>query len=146
MHPKVGSGEISVQRGDTDVDLLVHFDKPLGEPRWTYASLKNDQVSAIAIVSPAQPYEGEHCFQLGCAVPQHFRKRGYAKSIVKSALDELTAGLSRNGVSTFYVEAIVGKANVASQHVAESVFGTPVKEGQDKESAEPIFQYILKVG
>lgn len=106
---------------------------------------KNGSVISLAIVIPAEPYKSERCFQIGYAVPQHLRKRGLAKDIARAAIAEFSAAMSRNGIDSFYVEAIVGTKNVASQKVAESIFGKPVKERVDKHSSEPILQYMLKI-
>ena len=138
--PALKAGEISVQPGEVDHEVFVHIDQPNGEPRVTYVRFKNGSVISLAIVIPAEPYKSERCFQIGYAVPQHLRKRGLAKDIARAAIAEFSAAMSRNGIDSFYVEAIVGTKNVA-----ESIFGKPVKESVDKHSSEPILQYMLRI-
>lgn len=145
FEPALRAGEISVQLGEVDPTIAVHFDQPNGEPRYTYARRKNETVIALAIIIPAQPFEGERCFQIGYAVPQHLRKRGYAKEIARAAIAEFRSGMARNGIAFFYLEAIVGKKNLASQKVAEAIFGPARKESTDEDSDEPIYQYVMKV-
>lgn len=145
FEPALKAGEISVQPGELDRNLFIHLDHPNGEFRITYVRFKNTALTSLAIIIPADPYKGERCFQIGYAVPQHFRKRGFAKEICRAALAEFQAGIGRNGIDSFYVEAVVGTKNIASQKVAESIFGKPVKENFDQYSNEPILQYILKI-
>ena len=146
FEPALKAGKISVQPGEVDAKVFVHLDYPNGERRVTYVRFNNTSLSSLAIIIPTDAYKGERCFQIGYAVPQHLRKRGFGKDIARSAIAEFRAGMSRNGVNSFYVEAVVGTKNVASQKVAESIFGKPVKEGVDEYSNEPIFQYMLKIG
>ena len=145
FEPALKAGEISVQPGEVDHEVFVHLDHPNGEPRVTYVRFKNGSVISLAIVIPAEPYKSERCFQIGYAVPQHLRKRGLAKDIARAAIAEFSAAMSRNGIDSFYIEAIVGTKNVASQKVAESIFSKPVTESVDKHSSEPILQYMLRI-
>ena len=146
FEPALRRGELQVQPGDVHSDILVHFDRPNGEVRWTYAAMRGTMISAIAIIIPAEHENGIPVFQIGYAVPQHLRKRGLAKQIAQAALDEFTAGMTRNGVPTFYMEAIVGVKNVASQKVAEHVIGGTAKPVSDGASGEAALQYIRKIG
>jgi hypothetical protein len=145
FEPALRAGEISVQPGEVDQDVFVHLDHPNGEPRVTYVRFKNSSLTSLAIIIPAEPYKGERCFQIGYAVPQHLRKRGLAKEIARAAIAEFRAGMAHNGIDVFHVEAIVGTKNLASQKVAESIFGKPTKECVDQHSSEPILQYMLKI-
>lgn len=145
FEPALRSGEIRVQPGEVDPELFVHLDHPNGQPRVTYARFKSNNLSALAIIIPAEHYEGKPCFQIGYAVPQHLRKRGYAKDVARAAIAEFRAGMKRNGVNDLYIEAIVGKKNVASQKVAEALFGSAIKESNDNDSGEPIYQYVAKI-
>lgn len=145
FEPALQSGAIRVQPGEVDPNLFVHLDHPNGETRLTYARFKNGSLSALAIIIPTERYEGLPCFQVGYAVPQHLRKRGLGKDVARAAIAEFRAGMTRNGVNDLYIEAIVGKKNIASQRVAEALFGPPLKEASDKDSGEPIFQYVAKI-
>ena len=145
FEPALRAGAIEVQPGEIDQDILVHVDQPNGKPRVTYARFKNGSLAALAIILPVEAYEGETCFQIGYAVPQHLRKRGYGKGIVRAAIAEFRGGMGRNGITSFYIEAMVGTKNVASQRVANAIFGEPIKATEDDHSGEPILQYLLKI-
>ncbi|WP_106638876.1 GNAT family N-acetyltransferase [Allosphingosinicella vermicomposti] len=145
FEPALKRGELKVQQGDTDPNLLVHLDHPMGEMRITYAKMRGESVGAIAMIINAEPFEGKPVFQIGYAVPQHLRKRGLGKEIAQAAIAEFTAGMARNGMKSFYIEAIVGIRNIASQKVAEQVIGGPTKEVADEHSGEAALQYMRKI-
>ena len=117
--PALRNGELSVQPGTVDPDLIVHLDTPNGQMRITYARMREASVSAIAMIIPADPVEGLPVFQIGYAVPQHLRKRGIGKEIAQAAIDEFTAGMARNGVVHFYLEAIVGVKNMGPIYLVD---------------------------
>lgn len=138
-------GEINVQAGNIHSDVLVHSDEPMGVPRITYASLNGPMVGAIAMISPAGYRDGLPVFQIGYAVLQNLRKRGFAKHIVTCAIDEFSAGISRSGIREFFIEAIVGKRNTASNKVAEAVIGGNPNEILDENTGELSYQYIRMI-
>lgn len=146
FEPALKSGMLQVQRGTVDPDLIVHLDHPNGEMRITYARMSDAAVSAIAIIIPAEFENGLPVFQLGYAVAQHLRKRGVGKEIAQAAIEEFTAGMARNGVVHFYLEAIVGVKNIASQKVAAHVIGGEPKEVADDNSGEAALQYMREIG
>lgn len=139
-------GELRLQRGELDPELSVLADRPQGEMRMTYARVEDGTVTALAVFVLTEPVEGLPCFQLGIAVPDALRRQGRAKTIVESAVAEMKNGFSRNGISTFYVEAIVGADNVASQRVAAATLSDTPKNCTDQFSGLPALQYMRKVG
>ncbi|HGK6853664.1 MAG: GNAT family N-acetyltransferase [Gammaproteobacteria bacterium] len=126
-------------------DIRVVFDKPNGIARYTYARIEHGRVKAIAILHVHTPIDGIPCFALGYAVPEAYRNRGWAKQIVEAGIQELSAGLGRHGVKQFYVEAVVGQDNVASQRVATAVVSSTHRESTDQESGLPVFCYARLV-
>ena len=54
-------------------------------------------------------------------------------------------GMARNGLKTFYVEAIVGMHNTASQRVAAKVISDKPVATTDAASGLPALQYLRKV-
>jgi hypothetical protein len=87
---------------------------------------------------------GLPCFQAGVAVPEAHRGRGNAKSVLAAAIAELRHGLSRNKITSFYVEAIVSIDNEPSKRVAEStISATPVEVNEF--SGLPALQYVRKI-
>jgi len=99
FEPALKSGELAIQRGDIDPEVLFHLDRPNGETRFTYAKLLGETVAALAVIVMSDPLEGKPVFQIGYAVPQHLRKRGLAKDIANAAIAELQNGLARTGSS-----------------------------------------------
>lgn len=126
-------------------EVRVVLDQPNGVTRYTYARIEHGRVKAIALFVHHEPIEGIACFNIGYAVPEAYRQRGWAKQIVEAGIQELSAGLGRHGVTQFYVEAVVGKENIASQRVASAVFGNEPTEGMDSESGQPVFSYTRLV-
>ena len=139
--------EISLQPGALDSEIFVYIDKPDGEPRFSYARLDGDSVTAFVVFIPADPYEGLPCFQIGWAVPKNLRGQGRAADTFKAAVNELWNGMSRNGTREceFYVEAVVEQGNMASEKLAAKVVSPAVKTGIDKNAKVPITQYFRKI-
>ena len=139
-------GGIPVQPCEVDDNLFVHFDEPIpGQWRCTYALVNKKSVEALAVYGPTDPYEGVMCVYTGYAVPPGLRNRGLAKSIVKLSLAELSACLGRNGFSEFYVEAVVGVDNIASQKVAAATLSQERQRSEDEHSGVAAFQYLKLV-
>lgn len=146
FEPALRRGELDVQRGVVDPSLMIHMDMPQGIWRITYAKLRDNAVIGIAIIIPADHEKGLPVFQIGYAVPQQLRKRGIAKELARSAIEEFSAGMARNGIVHFFLEAMVGVKNVASQKVAQDVIGGEPRPTIDSNSGEEILQYLKEVG
>jgi len=139
-------GEISLHPAELDADLFLHVDKPApGVSRLTYVRLDRQLVTALAIMVQTEPMNGLPCFQAGVAVPEAYRGKGRAKSVVAAAIAEMKHGLSRNKVSAFYVEAIVGTHNEPSKRVAEATISATPKAVTDEVSGLPALQYVRKI-
>jgi len=138
-------GEISLQAGELDPDLFLHVDYPTGAPRLTYVRLDRQTVTALAIMVQTDPMHGLPCFQAGVAVPEAYRCKGRAKSVLAAAIAELRHGLSRNKISSFYVEAIVSIDNEPSKRVAESTISATPVAVTDEVSGLPALHYVRKI-
>lgn len=138
-------GVIDVQRGALDQDLFVHQDQPNGTLRLTYVRLKGQTVSALAVFVLTEPINGAPCFQIGYAVPEVYRSQGNAKATVSAAIAELKHGLGRNGAKPFYIEAIVGTDNLASQKVAGETLTAATEAITDEVSGLPALRYLMKI-
>lgn len=121
--------------------LRVVLDQPNGIIRYTYARIEHGRVKAIALFVHHEPIDGVPCFNLGYAVPDAYRGRGWAPEIVEQGVQELRQGLGRHGVKSFYVEAVIGKDNLASQRVATKVISIDSIESNDSESGEPVLAF-----
>lgn len=138
-------GVIDVQRGALDRDLFVHQDEPGGTPRLTYVRLTGQTVTALVVFVLTEPIDGVPCFQLGYAVPEVYRSRGMAKATVSAAIAELKNGLGRNGAKPFFIEAIVGSDNAASQKVASETLSVEAEAVKDEVSGLPALRYLVRI-
>lgn len=136
---------LALQRGALDRDLFAHLDHPNGAMRLSYARFEGRVVTAFANFSSCDPVEGLPCFQAGVAVPVRYRGKGRAKDILQAAIREMAAGLGRNGVPAFYLEAIVHVDNHASRRVAEAVFSPEPTSVTDEFSGEPALQFLRRI-
>jgi RimJ/RimL family protein N-acetyltransferase len=137
--------QLTLHRGELDSTLWVHLDRANGEPRFSYATNDGKTVTGLVIFVPSDPVNGEPCFNIGYAVPEAYRGHGRAKALVVAGIAELKNGLSRNGISKFHVEAIVGADNAASKRVAAEAISSSPTEITDSVSGEPAFHYITEV-
>lgn len=137
----------AVQPGTLDPEVFLFVDRvEEGKMRFAYFRHKRRTVTAFVMLIPADPYEGEQCVQLGWAVPPEYRGQGRAKELVAAALAEFKNGIARSGITTFYVEAIVGADNEPSQHVAAATISNSPSKVTDKASGLPALQYLGKIG
>ena len=144
----IRDGEIALQRAALDRDVFVYMDKvPSGETRFAYARMNGRIVLAFANFITAGFEEELPVFQIGVAVPESERGKGRAKHIVAAGIAELKHGLNRaHPGAAFYVEAVIGLDNVASQHVAAAVISSDnPKPITDRVSGLPALHYIRKV-
>jgi hypothetical protein len=84
-------GEIQLQPGKLDPDLFVHADRPTPDVmRLTYVRFDGRMVKAFVNAVSAGRIEGLPVFQLGVAVPEQYRNKGYAKSLLAAAISVLS--------------------------------------------------------
>ena len=133
---------VRLRPGDVYPDLGVWMDKPAGRPRLTYAKTTGRTVEGIALFVHTDPIDGIPCFQTGYAVIETIRRKGVGSDIVTKGIEEMKNGLRRNGVKEFYVEAVVGVGNVASNKLAKRLLSDTPEEITDELSGEQAFQYL----
>ena len=98
------------------------------------------------VIFAAQPLEdGKPYFAVGYAVPKRFQNQGRAKDILVAAIADMRAGLLRNGIPEFYIEAIVGADNVASRKIAEHVISDEPEAVTERLSGLPAFKYVRRI-
>lgn len=140
-------GELHLQQCEKDKDLFVCPDQTPNGIRLTYARIENGTATALAIYFNVDPLHGLPCFQVGWAVPEGYRQQGRATATVLASLAELEHGFSARGIiPSFYVEAVVGTDNIASQKVAAATLSDAPDKGDDKFSGEPVLHYVKKIG
>lgn len=142
----IRAGILDLHRCELDPELFVHADRAGDAMRLTYAYIDGKSVTAFTNLVQTEPYEGLPCFQVGYAVPPTYRNQGRATAVVKAAIAEMVSGFSRNGLPALYVEAIVGRDNLASQRVAEKVLMQNGREVVDSISGQPALSYMRKIG
>ncbi|MBN0979874.1 GNAT family N-acetyltransferase [Pseudomonas sp. WS 5059] len=116
--------------------VRVVADKKNGRVRYTYARVEHGRVKAMSMFVSVDPIDGIACFQIGYAVPEVYRGRGWATEIVVQGLEELRNGLARHGVKQFYIEAVVGTSNLASIKVATKTISQSPELTTDSVSGE----------
>ncbi len=139
------AGQVDLQKCDLDRNLFVHLDRPQGITRFTYVRLEGQTVTAMALLVMTEPMNGLPCAQAGVAVPEAYRGKGYAKSVLSAAIAELKHGLARNKIPTFYVEAIVSVDNEPSKRVAEATISKTPTPVTDQFSGLPALHFVLKI-
>lgn len=142
----LNDGEIELRPGELDRDIFVYADDAAGLPRMTYVRLDGKTVKAFVVAVLTEPIDGLPCFQLGVAVPEKYRNRGYAKSTLSSAIAEMKNGLARNKIPSFYVEGIVSVENEPSKRASATTISANPTPVTDKDSGAPALQYLRKVG
>lgn len=136
------AGGLPLQRGALDRHVHVHADAPQGKSRFTYVKLDGRTVTALAVVVADGLDGGLPCFALGYAVPPEYRGQGRARGIVQAAIREMQHGFARTPMTSFYVEAVVGLENVASQRVAEHCVSPERTEITDSVSGQRAYRYV----
>jgi RimJ/RimL family protein N-acetyltransferase len=142
----LNEGVMTVRRGVIESDLYLHVDQPTETPRFIYVWLDDRTIAALVIAAAVSPIDGTPCFQLGYAVPEAYRGQGRAKRAVEAAIAEMKHGFGRANIRSFYVEAIVGVDNVASQHVAAKTLSMSPESVTDEISGLAALRYVRKVG
>ncbi|SIT40034.1 conserved hypothetical protein [Paraburkholderia piptadeniae] len=128
-------------------NLYSHFDRPApGVNRLTYARLQRDLRTVEAFVSCIMNGEvdGFPCVALGYAVPEAFRRLGYAKQILREVIRDQVRQAGENRISQIYVEAVIDVTNLSSQRVAEAVLNAPRESITDAHSGRDAYRYTAR--
>jgi hypothetical protein len=136
---------LKVQAAERAPGVQVILDTPLGNTRITYAKIEQGRVKALAIFVHHDPIDGIPTFNIGYAVPEFYRGRGWGADIVEQAIQEMRLGLGRKGVPRFYVEAVVGVDKIPSHRVAEKVISSSPISSTDSFTELPVKAYTRLV-
>lgn len=142
----VRRGAIEIRPGEIHPGIRVAHDQPEGTPRLTYAKVEHGRVKALAVFVATTPISGAPCFNIGYAVPEAYRGKGWGKEILAQAIDEMQNGFARSGVKKFYVEAIVGVDNEPSKRLAAHVISDNPKSTTDGETGQAVLAYTRLIG
>ena len=121
--------------------MKVLLDDAEGTPRFTYAFFEGEKVKGVAVYIPGEPVEGKPCFGVGYAVADEYKMQGIGTRLLIASIEEMQYGF-RNSLNEFYVEAIVGVDNQASNKLAAKVLSDTPEPGTDSYSGQPINQYM----
>lgn len=128
-------------------DLYSHFDVPApGVSRCTYVRLSDNRkkVKAFFVCTMNGEFEGLPCLQVGYATPEDMRQQGYAKQILKDAIQDQLANAGRSGLEAIYIELVIDVDNVTSQRVAESIFNVERESIVDSASGKTAYRYTQR--
>lgn len=140
----VRAGTIQLAKCASHPDLYMFHDTPEpGVQRLTYALVTGDLAKAYAVYVLAEPLNGKPCFGVGYATDVEYRGQGVATEVVRLSMADLQKNMASKLRSPgFYVEAIIGADNLASQAVAARTLNDKPKQTKDKESGQPALQYV----
>ena len=144
----VRTGIIQLAKCTTHPDLYIFHDTPEpGVQRLTYALVTETLAKAYAVYVLAEPLKGKPCFGVGYATDVEYRGKGLATEVVQASMADLQKNMTSKLRSPgFYVEAIIGADNLASQAVAARTLSDKPKQTKDKESGQPALQYVKLLG
>lgn len=131
---------------DGSPNIRVVRDELNGETRFSFARVEHGQVKSLVMFISGGNKNGVPCFDVGYAVATPWRGRGYAKEIIAQGLKELSVGLRlATGLSAFWVVAVIGMENFASQAVAKSTLSNTFEEIVDDFSGLPalVFRRLI---
>jgi hypothetical protein len=137
-------GSIRPTPCESHPELFVMHDEPEpGVQRLTYAFNSGAVSKAYAVYIQADFLNGKPCFGVGYATAEQFRNQGLATEIVTASLKELHQGMAPHlREPGFYVEAIVGTDNPASQKVASRTLSDSPDSIKDDVSGLPALHYV----
>lgn len=123
-------------------NIRVVRDELNGKTRFSFARVEQGQVKSLVMFISGGNKNDVPCFDVGYAVALPWRGKGYAKEIITQGLKELSEGLRlATGLSAFWVVAVIGMENVASQAVAKSTLSSTFEEIVDEFSGLPALIY-----
>lgn len=137
---------LTIRFSERDPTFRIVLDNPDSDvTRITVARFWGRDLLGYVQVVPAEDIEGVPAFGFGWAVPERHRRKGYCGQIVEQTFIEVKDLFAKKGLHDFWLEAIVGDTNEASNKVAVRSFGAPVNHSFDTQSGAPIFQYWKRI-
>jgi len=143
---RAGRLELNVVRNYHDV--YSHFDEPAqGVFRLTYVRLSKDRMTVKAFVACVMngQVDGFPCTSVGYAVPEDMRNQGFAKQLLREAIQDQAFQAGQVGHKAIYVEAVADVTNLPSQRVAEAVLAVEREPITDSASGRPAYRYTLRL-
>jgi len=125
-------------------NLQVLQDNAEGELRVTHARIVDGEAHGIIIYCIAENVESVPCFAVGYAVAEKYRRKGIGTTLLSESVEELSRELHQVGLTDYYLEAVVGVENTASNKIATKVLSAKPVRTTDKISGEPAYQYLKR--
>ena len=145
LQEAVNARWVVLRPGDIYPYLGVWMDEPAGKTRLTYARVTGRKVEAVAMFCHNGHIEGVPCFQTGYAVIEPMRQKRFASDLVSRGIEEMRNGLGKHGAKRFYVEAVVGLTNTASNKLARHLLSDTPETITDDFSGQPALRYVKLV-
>lgn len=141
------SAGMSTVASNGSPNIRVFRDELNEKTRFSYARIVHGQVRSLVMFVSGGVKNDVPCFDVGYAVATQFRGLGYAKEIVEQGVKELSVGLRQaTGLSEFWLVAVIGMENFASQSVAKSTLSNTFEQVVDEFSGLPalVFRRLIK--
>lgn len=129
---------------ESSQNLYKLVDDADGKNRITYTRIIKDEVHALVAFVPVDPYKSCHCLNVGYAVNANMRNQGIGSEFLEEAFLDLQEGITRSSLSEYYVEAIVGVNNLASNRIANKYISDKPKQIVCQVSGEDAYQYLRR--
>lgn len=140
MQEVLRAGRMRLEPGLIDPALGTFGDQANGKPRYAFVHRDGDTITAFAVMIAEYQIGGLPVFHAGIAVPPAYRGQGRAKGILSAAISEASARLA--GLPPFYVEAVVGIENAASNAVCRALLTSTPDRIKDSVSGKPALHYL----
>lgn len=129
-----------------DPTLLVNnylemYEEPGGGRRFSFAKILENEIQALAIFGLEDHLNEILCYNVGYAVSENHRGRGLAIEAIKIGLARLKDNLKLEGVSQFYLEAVIEHSNIYSIKIAEKILNCKGVEVYERESGKPALHF-----
>lgn len=130
-----------LEQSEIEADYKFFYDEPNGGRRFSFAKIINREAQSLAIFGLENPLNGLICYNVGYAVNERHRGHGLALEAVNFGLERLKTTLKSEGVSQFYLEAIIDKNNLHSINITNKLFLSPGVPTIDGESGTPSLHF-----
>lgn len=122
-----------IDLNELEASYKFFYDEPGHGRRFSFAKIINSEAQALAIFGLVTKIENIICFNVGYAVKDSCRGQGLAIEAVNHGLEQLKKQLKYEGLTKFYLEAVIDKNNIHSINVAKKLFADkpiPVIDGE----------------
>lgn len=128
-------------------NLVVTHDRPNEHDRFTYArvnqltSPSDLELLGIAVFACTADEFGKVTFSVGYAVKEQYRRNGIGSALLQESIEELAAGVRKQGYKGIVVDIAADIDNIASQRLANKVLSVPGVLAIDDQTGKPIIVF-----